>query len=298
MNRPTRSPFAPLVLAVACVSSAAVLIRFAQAPPLAVSFYRVALASALLLPAAAGAARRSWPALPRRLILALVAAGVALGVHFGTWIASLSYTTVAASVLLVNTAPVFTVLLSRVLLKEPAPPPVLAAIALALGGASLIALGDWGGGAHSLTGAGLAVAGAISLAIYHIVGRRLRAALPLRAYVLAVWATAAVVLGLTAAAAGVPLLGYEGRAWAAFVALAIVPTIGGHGLVNYSLRLFPAPTVGLFLLGEPIGASLLALALFGEIPGPWTLAGGAVILAALAAIVVWGTERPPASPED
>jgi drug/metabolite transporter (DMT)-like permease len=279
-------PYLAIALAVACVSVGSILVRLAQAPALAVSFHRVFLATLLLTPFAGPRALSSWHALPPRTRLALLASGAALALHFGTWIASLSYTSVAASVLLVNAAPLFTVVFARLFLGERAPARVLVAIALALAGALLIAIGDWSSvGAAPLLGDALALAGAVTLAVYHVVGRGLRAALPLDAYLLWVWGTAAALLGLAALAAGIPLLGHPPRAWAAFLALAMVPTLAGHGLVNLSLRLLPAPTVGLFLLGEPVGATLLALALFGETPGGWTLAGGAVILAALALVV-------------
>src|SRR5207249_4062831 len=162
----------------------------------AVAFYRIFLASLLLAPFAAGSARRSWPALSSRPRALLLASGVALGVHFATWIASLSFTSVAASVLLVNTTPLFTLAFSRA------------------------------------------------------------------------------------------FLGYPPRTYAFLLALAVVPTLGGHGLVNRSLRLLSAPTVGLFLLGEPVGATVLAYLLFHEVPGVWTLAGGVVVLAALMVVVV------------
>ena len=103
---------------------------------------------------------------------------------------------------------------------------------------------------------------------------------------LGVWATAAAALALLAALFGVPLAPFPQRTWLVFLALALVPTIGGHGLVNKSLRSLPAPTVGLFLLGEPLGASLLAWLVFGELPGRFTILGGAVVLAALALVVV------------
>jgi drug/metabolite transporter (DMT)-like permease len=214
-----------------------------------------------------------------------VAAGLALALHFATWIASLSYTTVASSVLLVNTAPLFAIVLSRVFLHEKPTATVLLAIPVAFAGAALIAYGDWTGSPGSLLGNGLAVAGAVTVAVYQVVGRGLRDALPLNAYVLGVWATAALALAALARGFGVPLGGYPARTWLLFLALAVVPTLGGHGLVNKSLRSLPAPTVGLFLLGEPVIASLLAWLLFREVPGPWTLAGGAVVLAALALVL-------------
>ena len=285
------SPYLTLSLAVLFVSFGAILVRLAAAPPLAVSFYRVALASLVLLPFAAGDARRTWPALGRRRGLLLVAAGLALALHFATWIASLSYTTVASSVLLVNTAPLFAIALSRVFLHERPSRTVLLAIPVAITGAGLIAFGDWTGSPGSLLGNGLAVAGAVAVALYQVIGRGLRDALPLRAYVLGVWGTAALALAGLARGFGVLLGGYPKRTWLLFVALALVPTIGGHGLVNKSLRSLSAPTVGLFLLGEPVVASLLAWLLFREAPGPWTLAGGAIVLAALGLVLARHSSR-------
>jgi len=281
-----RTPYVPLALAVLCVSSGAILVRYAQAPALAVAFHRVFLASVLLLPFAGRAAHGSWPSLTRPQRLALLGSGLALALHFATWIASLSFTSVAVSVLLVNTAPVFAIVLSRLALKESIPLVVQASIGVALIGASLIALGDWSGTPRSLTGAALALAGAVAMAVYHVIGRGLRAALPLNAYILGVWASSAFVLALLGLGVGTPLFDHPPRTYAALLALAVIPTLGGHGLVNRSLRFLPAPTVGLFLLGEPLGASILAYLLFGEAPGAWTLAGGAVVVAALAVVVL------------
>jgi len=281
------SPYLALALAVLCISTGSILVRMASAPPLAVAFYRIFFASLLLAPFAVRTARRSWPSLAPRARALLLASGVALGVHFATWIASLSFTSVAASVLLVNTTPLFTLGFSRAFLGEGVAPPVIAAMGLALAGAALIAVGDWAQGANSLTGDLLAVAGAVTMSLYHVIGRGLRAALPLDAYVLIVWSTAAATLAALAFAARVSLAGYPPRTYALLIALAVVPTLGGHGLVNRALRLLPAPTVGLFLLGEPLGATILAYLLFHEVPSAWTLAGGAVVLAALAMVVIY-----------
>jgi drug/metabolite transporter (DMT)-like permease len=275
------SPYLPLLLAVAFVSCGSVFVRLAEAPALAVAFYRIALASALLAPFAWRAAREDWTRLSRRHVWVMIGSGIALGLHFATWIASLSFTSVAASVLLVNTTPLFTTALAALFLRERPPRAVLAAIGVALAGAVLIAYGDWTTGPRPLAGDLLALAGAVALSVYHVIGRGLRDALRLRAYVLGVWSTAALALAALAAAGGTSLGGYTVRTWLAFLALAVVPTLGGHGLVNRSLRVLPAPTVGLFLLGEPVGATLLAWLVLNEVPGPFTLVGGAVVLAAL-----------------
>ena len=274
-----------LLLAVVCVSVGSIFVRLAQAPPLAIAFNRIFLASVIVAPFATPSLVRAWPTLPLRGRGLLLASGVSLGVHFATWIASLSYTSVAASVLLVNTAPLFTLVLAWWLLGERASPAVLAAMGLALAGAALIAAGDWNSGVASLKGDALAVAGAVTLSLYHVIGRGLREALPLPAYVLGVWATAAATLAVLCTAARVPMLSYPLRTFGLFLALAVVPTVIGHGLVNRSLRHIPAPTVGLFLLGEPIGASVLAYAVFGEVPGRLTLTGGVLVLAALVLVV-------------
>ena len=279
------SPYLVLVAGVLLVSVGAILVRLAAAPPLAVSFYRMAIASLLLSPFAWPAASRSWPTLDARPRLLLVASGVALALHFATWIASLSHTSVAASVLLVNTAPLFAIALSLVFLREKPSLVVLLAILLAMVGAAVIALGDRDASPASLFGNLLAVAGAVTLASYQVIGRGLRETLPLNAYMLAVWGTATVTLAALMAAFGTRFGNYPARTWLLFTALAVVPTLGGHGLANRALRSLPAPTVGLFLLGEPVIASLLALALFGETPGPQTLAGGAVVLVALGLVL-------------
>jgi drug/metabolite transporter (DMT)-like permease len=278
----TRHPYLVVLAAVVCVSSGSILVRLAQAPALAVAFYRVALASLLVSPFALRPLADHVPRMPSGQLASLLGAGLALGIHFATWIESLSLTSIASSVLIVNAAPVVTLLLSRIVLKETPPKAVLVAIAIALAGVLRIAWGDWGGGRDPVTGDLLAFAGAVSLSVYHVIGRGLRQALPLGAYILGVWATSALVLAVLATLLGVHLTGYPPRTAGVFLALALIPTIAGHGLVNLSLRLLPAPTVGLFLLGEPVGASILAYLLFAEVPTSSTLTGGAVVLLGLA----------------
>jgi drug/metabolite transporter (DMT)-like permease len=279
------SPYVVLGFGVLLVSVGAILVRLAAAPPLAVAFYRMAFASLILAPFAGREARISWPGLDARPRLLLVASGIALALHFATWIASLSHTSVAASVLLVNTSPLFAIVLSRVFLHEQPPLVVKIAIPIAMVGAAVIALGDRSSSPASLFGNLLAVAGAATLATYQVIGRGLRVALPLNAYMLAVWSTATLTLAGLMAAFGTRFGGYPQKTWLAFAALAVVPTLGGHGLTNRALRSLPAPTVGLFLLGEPVIASLLAMLLFDEVPSAATLTGGAVVIAALGLVL-------------
>jgi len=279
------SPYLDLGLAVAFISSGSILVRLARAPSLAVAFFRIFLAACCIAPFAYSKLDSAWEGLSAKARVALAGAGIALALHFATWIGSLSYTSVASSVLLVNTAPLFTLGLSRTILKERVPPVVLASLAVALVGASAIGLGDWVGGRDSLVGDALALIGAFCLSVYHVVGRGLREATPLIAYLAGVWSTAALALGAFALVFRVPLLGYSPRTLLVLLALALVPTLAGHGLVNRSLRSVSATTVGLFLLGEPVGAAFLAYLILGEVPRASTIAGGILVLLALVTLV-------------
>jgi drug/metabolite transporter (DMT)-like permease len=276
------SRYGPLLAAVVAVSFGSILVRMAHAPALTVGFYRIGLAALLLAPVALRGAFAAWPRLPAASRLALLGSGLALAIHFATWIASLSYTSVSASVLLVNTAPLFTLILSWVFLGERPTWDLSWALLVAFGGVLLIATGEMGHATPALTGDLLALAGAVSLSAYHVLGRALRSALPLLPYVFCVWLVAAMALAVLALASGAPLAGLEPGTLLVLLALAVIPTIAGHGLANRSLRVLPATVVGLFMLGEPVGATLLAYALFGEVPSARVLAGGALILAALA----------------
>jgi drug/metabolite transporter (DMT)-like permease len=285
-----------LLLGVLCVSAGSILVRIASAHPLAVAFQRMFLAVVVLLPLGIGAGPASISRLRPRDLLMIAASGTALAAHFAAWIASLSLTSVAASVLLVNTTPFFTLLLAWGCLGERPTARLVGALALVAAGAAAVLGDDLAGGRDPVVGGGLALAGAFAYSIHHVVGRGLRRTLPLRAYLLAVWSVAAATLGLLALARGVALFAHPPRTWLALVALALVPTLGGHGLVNRSLRVLPAAVVGLFLLGEPATASFLAYLLFGERLTAFTLAGGIIILTGLGVVaagsaIVEGEDR-------
>ncbi|HUG41965.1 MAG TPA: DMT family transporter [Longimicrobiales bacterium] len=287
----TRAGLAPppgfvLLAAVLAMSWGGPLVRYATAPALVVAGWRVgfsALFIALLL-----AAGRRWSGLGSlggRDWLLAVAAGVFLAAHFWTWIASLSYTTVASSVVLVSTQPLFVALLSAVFLAERPGPREWAGIGIAVAGAVVIGRGDFGGGADPLLGDALAVAGAIFVSLYYVIGRTLRQRLDLWTYTGVVYGVAAVMLlGAAAVLPGVAVGGYPARDWLVFLALAAGPMMIGHTGVNYALRHVRAYTANLALLGEPIGATLLAWWLPGirERPSAQLLLGGSLVLAGIA----------------
>ena len=264
-----------LIAGVGAISTAAVLVRLCQAPSLAIAAYRLAIAAGMLV--VYGLARdRGVP--PARSLGWCAAAGVCLAVHFATWIASLSYTTVASSVVLVTTNPLFVGLLSWWLLGERPDRRTFAGIGLGLAGAAVIGWGDFGGGRDPLLGDALALVGALAMSAYLLVGRRARRGVGTRAYATWVYAAAAVSLLAAAAAAGTPMGPYPRATYGYLVLLALVPQILGHTAINWALAHLTAPTVALVILGEPVGSSLLAYAVLGEDPPATTVAGGGLIL--------------------
>jgi drug/metabolite transporter (DMT)-like permease len=281
------SPSAILLVALLGISFAGPLVRLSNADPLAIAVWRlgfslIVIAIALLLTKG----WRQWRRLDRRAVGIATGAGAMLAVHFWSWNASVSMTTVAASVLLVNAQPAIVALLSATWLREPPTRRQWIGIVIAMLGAVVVALPELfaAGGTRSsraLLGDALAFLGAITGAIYFVAGRRLRETLDLWPYVGLVYGACFVVLLVFAAVARVPLGAQPPRELAIFVALALGPMLLGHTGLNWALRYVPAYVVNLTLLGEPVGATLIAAALPGirELPSGATVAGGALILA-------------------
>ena len=271
-----------MLISIVAVSTASILIRWSAAPPLAIASYRLLFATLILAPfflrsGGIGRLRMS----PGRDVLTLVAVGVVLALHFASWITSLSLTSVASSVLFVHVDPIFVAAVSHFVFGERIGRGTLLGIVVAFAGATIIALGDAGAGEANLLGDLLALIGAVMLGIYILAGRRLRQSLDLVSYVTPVYATSAVVLILGSLVTGTSLAPYPPREYLLFLAVAVVPMIFGHTVYNWALRYVSAPVVSISLLGEPVGATLLALVLLDEAPSTLTLIGGAVTLAGI-----------------
>lgn len=285
-----------LVLGVAAVSTSAPLIRLADAPPLAVAFYRNLFAAALLLPLAVARHRDELRALGRRRAGALLLAGGFLAVHFAAWIPSVTLTTVAASTVLVTSQPVWAAAGSRLLFGERIPRSAVLGIAVALAGAVLISGADFAVSGRAFAGDLLALLGAVTAAGYLLTGRRLRQGLSLAAYTGVVYTVCAALLFLAMLATRTPLSGFEPKVWLLFALMALGPQILGHTVFNYLLRDLDATVVAVAIMGEPVGASLLALALFGEVPPASAVAGGLLVLAGIYVAVTAQARRPVEAP--
>jgi drug/metabolite transporter (DMT)-like permease len=285
-----------LTLGVLSFTLAPILVRAAgDVPGIAIAVWRTVTAAAVLGPAAAG--RRIDTAMRRfttRDVGLILGAGVFLGLHFIAWIESLYHTTVASASVFVTSSPIMLAGLGYVVLGERLSKTTLGAILVAVLGAALIAWADAGRvtlGRGALWGNALALGAAVLVSVYLLIGRVVRQKVSWLAYVTPLYATAAVTALVAAWLQDVPLLGYSWRFYGLCVALALGPQILGHGSFNYALQYVSAAIVGMLALLEPVGASILAYGLFGEVPPPASIGGMVVVLAAVA-VVVWRRNRP------
>lgn len=283
---PRTAPTAALALAIVAISTSAVLVRWSTAPSVVLAFYRVLLTTALIVPFLFTRYRGDLANFRRRDVAIAAATGAALAVHFAAFFESLAWTSVAASVTLVQSQPIFVAIGATLVLEERIDRRAAVGIAIAIGGMLVLSGADLLGGAaligeRPLYGNALAVVGAIMAAIYVLVGRSLRRRIDLVPYVLVVYAACALTLGAVALVQGLPLDGYGRREWLIFAALAIGPGLFGHTVINWTLEHLDSSVVSVSLLGEPVGAAILALVLLAEVPGSGTVLGAAVVLAGI-----------------
>lgn len=276
----------------AAISSASILIRLAQAPSLAIAAYRVTLAALFVAP---WALCKSFPSGPKHPVpwKALCLSGLFLALHFAFWIESLKRTTVASSVTLVSTSPIFTALFSSFLLKERLRPLMGAAIAACVVGSAVVAGLDFQLGIPSLLGDLLALLGGLMASGYFLAGRYARRTLPLHTYIFWSYGMAGGVLVFLCLIARTPLYGFPSQTMAVLVLLAAVPQLVGHTSFNWALKHLSATAVAVLTLGEPLGATTLAYLFFRETVSLPTALG----LGVLAAGIVMGAAASSPSPK-
>ncbi len=277
-----------LMLSVSMVSSASIFIRLSTSPPLVIVFWRTFYGAILM--ASIGAVRRDLSALRKPIVKQnwhwLVAIGITLSLHFSTWFQSLFMTSIAASVVLVNSSPIFTAILSTIILGEALRRRSWIGIIIAVAGAVFLAWGDFGGtDTIALTGDLLALSGAIFLSLYFIGGRRFAKEMPITVYTFVIYLIAAVTTLGICIPLNINILVFEPSEVLIFILLAIFPTVLGHSVNNYLLTKVPAYVVSSAVLGEPIGAAILAAIIFIEIPGSTIVIGFIVILIGVAIVL-------------
>ena len=273
-----------LGVGIVAISFASIFIRFAQeegVPSLSIAAWRLIIASLVLLPYAWATRRDEIRSLTGREWSLVLASGVFLGLHFATWIASLALTSVASSVVLVSMGPVFVGLGSWLFLQERPSLALGAGIVVAATGSIIISSGDLGQGKDQLLGDLLALTGAIMVAGYFMIGRKVRAHRSLTTYVALVYGAAMVVLVAIVLVSHQPMTGFSREAYAWLLALGLVPQLIGHSTLNWALRHLSATFVSILTLTEPIGSGILAYLILGEAITTSTMVGGGLVLAGI-----------------
>ncbi len=297
-QRTTAPPMVVLLIGILAVSTASIFIRFAQkeASSLVIAAYRMTLAVLILAPVALPGAVRSMRALRPGQRWLILLSGLFLAFHFGAWITSLEYTSVASSVVLVTTTPLWVAILSPLVLKERIRRETWLGLLIAMAGGVLVgfqesctleagklaclSLQNFLSG-QAIIGNALALFGAFMAAGYMVVGRQVRPVLSLFSYTFWVYSISAVFLLLFVALSGEKLTGFSGMTYLWFTLLAVIPQVIGHSSFNWALKYLPAAFVSLALLGEPVGTTILAVIFLKETPGTGELVGGALILAGI-----------------
>ncbi|WP_243421283.1 DMT family transporter [Pseudoflavonifractor phocaeensis] len=270
-------PKSALMLGVLGISISAILVRWSQAPSVVTAAYRLGWTVLLLLPAVLTKFRRELLRVRPRDLWLCALSGLCLALHFLTWFESLKWTGVAISTVLVSTEVIFTALGFALFLKGKIPPMGVAAILLDFGGSAVLALAGDGEGSQ-LYGNLLALAAAVFVAMYTLIGRIQRGYLSTTVYTFLTYLACFLALVLMALCSGTPLVGYPPREWLIGLGLAVLCTLMGHSLFSWCLKYLSPAYVSAVKLCEPVFSGALAVPLFGEIPGPMQLLGAAVIL--------------------
>ena len=270
-------PKSVLMLGVLGISISAILVRWSQTPSVVTAAYRLGWTVLLLLPAVLTKFRRELLRVRPRDLWLCALSGLCLALHFLTWFESLKWTGVAISTVLVSTEVIFTALGFALFLKGKIPPMGVAAILLAFGGSAVLALAGDGEGSQ-LYGNPLALAAAVFVAMYTLIGRIQRGYLSTTVYTFLTYLACFLALVLMALCSGTPLVGYPPREWLIGLGLAVLCTLMGHSLFSWCLKYLSPAYVSAVKLCEPVFSGALAVPLFGEIPGPMQLLGAAVIL--------------------
>lgn len=288
-----RQPIFATFAGILFVSTASIFIRFAQAEAssIVIAAARLLISSLVLVPIAVIRYRHEWVVLDRVDLIKGFLSGLFLALHFATWITSLQLTSVASSVVLVTTTPLWVALLSPLVLREPIRRSVLIGLLISVSGGVIVGLGNacevsqgtlncqaqlFNG--DTLLGNFLALFGAWMAAGYMIMGRQLRKKMDTVPYIALVYGAAALILLVVVIIQAEPVFSYSGETYFWLLAIGIFPQLLGHSLFNWALKYLSAAYVSLTLLGEPIGTIILAMIFLSETPTPVEGVGAVVIM--------------------
>jgi len=271
-------PYLALFMGIICLSFSAMFGKWANAPGPVIGFYRIGLATVILLPVFLYRKRKNGVKLPKSVLLLPILGGIFTAFDHGTWNSSLRYTSAANATLLGNTAPLWVALFSWLVFRQKLRGLFWLGLALALGGAVTVLGSDFI--RHPSIGLGdlLAMAAGVFYAGYFLVTERGRQKLDTLSYVWLVDLIAAIALLLITLGLKMPLTGYPTQSYLAFLGAALVSQVGGYLSIGYALGHLPASVVSPTLIGQPVVTALLAIPLLGEGLRTEQWLGGMVVL--------------------
>jgi drug/metabolite transporter (DMT)-like permease len=272
--------YIPLIIGIIAISFSSIFVKWSDAPVSVQGMYRLLFTLFLMLPftlkhisSLKSIALREW--------ILLLLSGTFLALHFLFWMGSLKLTTVASSTILLSLQPVFVMAGAYFAFREKTSKPAIIGMLVAITGAVMIGWGDIGISNQHIQGDILSILGTIVVAVHMLIGQKLLKTIPAAIYSFSVFLSAVVVFAVYNTLLHIPMTGYSDKDWGIFLLLAIVPTVFGHVLFNWLLKYVTAATISMAILGEPVGATLLAYLLLNETLtfSQWT--GGAIVLLGL-----------------
>jgi drug/metabolite transporter (DMT)-like permease len=281
-----------LLIGIIAVSFASILIKLCDAPAMIIASYRLGFASLFFITSAGVKKVNPFTSFARHDFYLALLSGLFLSLHFATWITSLKYTSVASSVVLVTTSPIFVALGSTIFLKEKLSKLLMLGIGITVLGATTLSFKDFGVGTNPLLGDLLALTGALGGAGYFLIGRQLRSRIDTLDYVTVVYSATAVFLVIITQMFDYSFFGYDAKIYLLFFLIAFIPQVIGHTSFNWALKYLSAATVAVITLGEPIGATILAYFILDEKITALQALGGILILAGVAVALKGETPSP------
>ncbi|OEF96415.1 hypothetical protein BHF71_04490 [Vulcanibacillus modesticaldus] len=267
-----------LGIGVLSVSTAAIFVKLSAAPASIIALYRLLFSTLILGIPTIIYYREELRLLKNKEWLYSMLSGVFLAIHFITWFESLKYTSVASSVVIVTLQPILAMIGGYFLFKEKVSILGVIGAFFALAGAFIVGWGDFNIAGQALIGDFLAFIGAITATGYWLFGQTLRKKLSLLPYTTVVYSTSTILLLIYNILLGIDLLDYELRDWKLFIALAVIPNIMGHTILNWTIRYINATTVTMSILVEPIGSIILAFLILNETVELLQMIGGLIII--------------------
>ncbi|CAH1192315.1 hypothetical protein PAECIP111892_00917 [Paenibacillus auburnensis] len=279
-----------MLIGIVAISFSSIFIKWSSAPASVQGMYRLLFTSLLMLPFARPYSGAAF-ALRRKDWVLLGFSGMMLALHFLLWMGSLKFTSVASSTMIMALEPVFIMIGCYVLYKEKSTLSAITGLGIAIFGTVFIGWGDIGLSPDNVKGDLLSIGGTAAVAVHMMVGQRLVSRMPSYLYSLIVFISASIVFAVYNVLAGIPFFDYPPKEWGIFVLLAVVPTVFGHILFNWLMQYVSATTVSMNILGEPVGASILAFLLLGEKLNGLQWTGGLLVMAGLAVYLYAGRKK-------